>query len=288
MTDTRIVRLRGKDIAYRDFPGDGTPLLLVHGMGSSLHTWGAIPEALAATGSRVITVDLPGHGSSDLDHDDFGLETHALALRDLLDELDIPQVHLVGHSLGGGVSLQFIDLFPERADNLILVSSGGLGEEAFPGLRLASLPGAGLAIGLVINRSTMRSAAWLGRTLRSWGLDLHALTPGALDTVSHLEDRSRRRAFLRTLRSVIGLRGQTVSAVYALPSLQHRRVLIIWGERDPILPVHHGVSAHALIPDSRLVIFPDARHEPHVEDPERFTQALVRHLLLAEQVAPLG
>ena len=100
----QFVALNGRVLAYRELPGTGTPVLLIHGIGSSGDTWGDIPERLSAQGVAVVAVDLPGHGESSRGPGDYSLGSTASTLRDLLDHLGIERVHLVGHSLGGGLA----------------------------------------------------------------------------------------------------------------------------------------------------------------------------------------
>jgi pimeloyl-ACP methyl ester carboxylesterase len=274
----QFVALNSRVLAYRELPGTGTPVLLIHGIGSSGDTWGDIPERLSARGVSVVSVDLPGHGESSRGPGDYSLGSTASTLRDLLDHLGIERVHLVGHSLGGGVSMQFAYQFPERVDTMTLVSSGGLGEETFTGLRAASLPGSELALKWAINARTLKGASWVGDKLGRIGLHPHALSPRALETVSWLGEDDRRAAFLATLRSVVSPRGQSVSALDKLHLMSGRRILIIWGDRDPMIPMKHGENAHALLPGSRFVVFPGAAHEPHVHDPDRFTDLVLEHV----------
>jgi pimeloyl-ACP methyl ester carboxylesterase len=275
------VHLNGRDVAYRDLPGTGTPILLVHGIGSSMLTWADVPERLAAGGTRVLAVDLPGHGQSSRGPGDYSLGSLASTLRDLLDHLGIERVHLVGHSLGGGVSMQMRYQFPDRVASMVLESSGGLGEEAFPGLRAAALPGSEIVLKWAVNDRTLNAAAWLGGQLGRVGLRPHALSPHALETVSWLGEQDRRAAFLATLRSVVSPRGQRVSALDKLHLMEGQRVLIVWGDRDPMIPMHHGQRAHELLGGSRFVVFPGAGHEPHLHDPERFAELVSTHVAAA-------
>src|SRR3954454_9443014 len=121
--------------------GDGPPLLLLHGIGNSAQTWAGVIDRLAAE-HAVLAPDLLGHGSSDKPRADYSVAGYANGMRDLLSVLDLEQVTVVGHSLGGGIALQFAYQFPERCERLVLVGSGGLGPELSAGLRLATLPGA--------------------------------------------------------------------------------------------------------------------------------------------------
>ena len=271
-------RMHGRTVSYREHQGVGTPILLVHGIGSSADTWQPVFDRLVLQNAAVIAVDLPGHGESSKESGDYSLGAMASTLRDLLDLLGHEKIHLAGHSLGGGISLQFAYQFPERVDRLVLVSSGGLGEEAFVGLRAGALPGAALALKIAINRRTVAGAARVGRMLARVGVEPHALSPSALRTVSRLGDEERREAFLATLRSVVGVRGQRVSALEKLYLIEGERVLIVWGDRDPMIPMAHGAHAHALLEGSRFVAFPGARHEPHVDDPDRFVALVLEHV----------
>lgn len=272
------VQLNGRDLAYRELPGTGAPVLLIHGIGSSSDTWGELPERLSAQGIHVLAVDLPGHGESSKGPGDYSLGSLASTLRDLLDDRGVDRAHLVGHSLGGGVSMQFTYQFPDRVASMVLESSGGLGEEAFTGLRAAALPGSELAIKWAINQRTLAGASWLGDKLSRVGVTPHALSPRALETVSWLGEEDRRAAFLATLRSVVSPRGQRVSALDKLHLMEGSRVLIVWGDRDPMIPMGHGQTAHELLSGSRFVVFPGAGHEPHMHDPERFAALVAEHV----------
>lgn len=272
------ISLNGRDIAYRTLPGRGTPALLLHGVGLSQQAWGGIPDALSAQGIPVIVMDLPGHGRSSGGRGDYSVAGFAAVARDLLDHLEVRRVDLVGHSLGGGVSLSFAFLFPERARRLVLVASGGLGEEALGALRLASAPGASLILSVAVADMSIRAARILGQALARVGIHPLPLDPAILASAAELGDAERRDAFVATLRSSMGLDGQHVSALEHLSNLDGRRVLIVWGTDDPVLPFAHGERAHDLLPGSVLEVFPGVGHEPHRADPERFVRVVVQHL----------
>jgi pimeloyl-ACP methyl ester carboxylesterase len=266
------VRLHGQEVAYRQSPGEGAPLVLVHGIGASSSTWDPVVDLLAETGRSVVTLDLPGHGRSSKERGDYSLGALASTVRDLLDHLDVPRAVVVGHSLGGGVAMQFTYQFPERVEGLVLVASGGLGEETFPLLRAATLPGAEIVLPLITHPRTLAVMGVAGGALSRIGLNPEALSADAVRTLQELDEPQARNAFLATLRGVVDFRGQRVSAVSKLSSASGVPTLLIWGDRDPVIPVEHGVRAHELLPDSRLVVFPGAGHEPHRFDPERFAE----------------
>src|SRR3954454_15866359 len=144
----RIRVLHGYQRAFvQTGPIDGSKpvLLLVHGIGQDSSTWRPVIHELARD-HVVIAPDLLGHGDSDKPRADYAVGAYACGLRDLLTVLGVDRVTVVGHSLGGGVAMQFAYQFPERCERLVLVSSGGAGREVHPLLRLASLPGAELVM----------------------------------------------------------------------------------------------------------------------------------------------
>lgn len=274
----RTAALPGHTLAYVELPGEGVPLVLLHGVGSSIDTWGDVPQRLAEHGRAVVAVDLLGHGGSDTGNGDFSLGAHASAVRDLLDHLGHRgRVHLVGHSLGGGVALQLAYQFPDRVESMTLISSGGLGSDVGVPLRAASLPGSELVLRLASSERVVSLARRSTRWLQRLSIDAEVLSPHALEKLEVLRDERRRRAFLSTVRSVVGPDGQRVSALQKMGGLDPERVLIVWGDRDPMLPIEHGRAAAAMLPGSRFVVVPGAAHHPHTYDPDTVTAELLAH-----------
>src|SRR3954463_715465 len=134
MSELKYLELHGDRVAYRD-AGAGEALLLIHGMAGSSETWRAMIPQLAKK-YRVIAPDLLGHGQTDKPRGDYSLGAFAVWLRDFLDALGIPQVTVIGHSLGGGIAMQFAHQHRDYCERLILISSGGLGGEVDRMLRL--------------------------------------------------------------------------------------------------------------------------------------------------------
>lgn len=273
----RTAALPGHEIAYVELPGTGVPVVLVHGVGSSIDTWGDIPQRLAAAGRAVVAVDLLGHGGSGVGNGDFSLGANASAIRDLLGHLGHERIHLVGHSLGGGVSLQLAYQFPHLLESLTLISSGGLGADVGLSLRAASLPGSELVLRAASSERSVRSARWLAARLAKVGIEPEALNPRALAKLEDMRDARRLAAFLATVRSVVGPDGQRVSALAKMSGLDPSRVLIIWGDQDPMLPMQHGVDAHALLPGSRFVVVEGATHHPHTHAPQFVVDEILAH-----------
>jgi pimeloyl-ACP methyl ester carboxylesterase len=265
------------DVAYRYLPGRGDPVLLVHGVGADQATWQGIPRRLQEAGRAVLTIDLLGHGDSGAGGRDFGLSAHAALLRDLLDHLGVARVHLVGHSVGGGVSMQFAAESPERMSSLTLISSGGLGREVSVSLRAALLPGSSSSIGIITHRFVTNPMRQIIRFFEHRGLSNRDFNERTVDALERLQDGGRRTAFLETLRSVVGLNGQRLTVMDHLEVLDPQRLLIIWGDGDPMVPVIHGRTLHALLPGSRLVVIEGAGHEPYLDEPEIVIREVLAH-----------
>jgi pimeloyl-ACP methyl ester carboxylesterase len=276
--------LHGNRISYR-IAGAGPVLLLIHGIASNTEAW--MPSiALLARQYTVIAPDLPGHGRSDKPPGDYSLGALASTLRDLLIALDHERVTLVGHSLGGGVAMQFAYQFPERVERLVLVSSGGLGHTVSPLLRAASLPGSELFVAATVGPLSA-AGRFLGGALRRVGMQPAADIAEVARGFASLADAQARSAFLDTLRAVVGPHGQRVNATNRLYLAEGVPTLLVWGERDPIIPVSHGRRAHELMPDSRFVSFPDSGHMPQVDAPYRFAEVLL-DFMAATKPAEIG
>ena len=140
------VDLHGHHSIYRE-AGSGPNLVLIHGMINSSRHWEEVAERLAGS-YRVIAPDLIGHGDSATPRGDYSLGAHAASIRDLLAAIGVERATIVGHSLGGGVAMQFFYQFPQRTERLALISSGGLGDDVSPLLRAAALPGSGALLRL--------------------------------------------------------------------------------------------------------------------------------------------
>lgn len=273
--DMKATTVHGRSMGYIE-AGKGPVLLLLHGMAGTCENWSEVVEPLARD-HTVIAPDLPGHGTSAPGAGDYSISALAAGMRDLLLALDHDRATFVGHSLGGGVAMQLAYQYPEMVERLVLVSSGGLGPEVSPVLRAAALPGSELFIAATASAGTKIGTA-LGRGLSAIGLRPNADVAEVARGYASLSDPERRAAFLGTLRAVVGTRGQRVDASDRLYLAEMVPVLIVWGARDSIIPVHHGEDAHAAIPGSRLEIFDDVGHLPQMEAPGRFIAALERFL----------
>lgn len=280
---TRHVTIHGHQVGYRR-AGQGTPVVLLHGLAGSSRTWKDVMPALAER-HDVIAPDLLGHGESAKPLGDYSLGAHASGVRDLLEALDVPSATVVGHSLGGGIALQLAYQYPERCDRLVLVGAGGLGREVSWLLRVCTLPLADRVMPVVFPRWFADAGSDVSRFLDRHGV--HNPRLGEMwRSYSSLAGAANRRAFVRTIRTVIDPGGQTVSALDRLYLAGARPTLIVWGEDDGIIPVAHAHVAHHAIPGSRLVLLPGVGHFPHTEAPAALLAALHDFLDTTEIAAP--
>ena len=178
--------------------------------------------------------------------------------------------------------MQFAYHFPERCERLVLVDSGGLGREVTFYLRMLTVPGFESVFPLFctprLRDAGDRVATWLGRA----GVRSTPVRQEIWRSYSSLADAASRRAFFRSLRDVIDFSGQAVSALSRLYRAAKLPTLIVWGARDPFIPVSHAVTAHEAIPGSRLEIFDAVGHYPQCEAPGRFVEVLVDFIASTE------
>lgn len=271
MTGLRHLDLHGERVAYID-EGQGEVLMLLHGMAGSSASWRSVIRPLSRQ-FRVVAPDLPGHGESTKPRSDYSLGAFAVLLRDLLDELGVTAATIVGHSLGGGIAMQFMYQHPDYTRRLILIGSGGLGPDVGLTLRLLSAPGAELIMPIIAPQPVLTAGERFWSWLRNAGIE----SPRGEEiwrSYSTLADAPTRQAFLRTLRSVVDYRGQAVSALNRLTARTDLPIMAIWGEKDAIIPVRHAYAARGARPDIRLEVLPGVGHFPQVERPTEVVELI--------------
>lgn len=278
------VKLHGHKVRF-NIAGEGPPVVLIHGVAGRAAQWDQTMLQLAEQ-HTVIAPDLLGHGESAKPRGDYSLGAFASGVRDLLIGLDIEGATVVGHSLGGGIAMQFAYQFPERCQRLVLVSSGGLGQEVHPVLRAATLPGSELVLPLIAHEKLLEIVGLVPRALGKIGLrtgpDIAEMAQG----YASLSNAEGRAAFIHTVRAVIDPMGQRINATDRIYLAGKMPTLIVWGRRDRIIPVAHAEPAHQGMPGSRLELFDDSGHFPHLDDPLHFARTL-SHFLAETEPAKL-
>jgi pimeloyl-ACP methyl ester carboxylesterase len=271
-----VAELHGSRIAYVD-AGDGDPVVLLHGIGSSAATWNGVMPLLAER-YRVIAPDFPGHGRSSYARNDHSIAGFALFARDLLMGLGITRATFIGHSLGGGVTMQIAYAYPEMVDRMMLVDSGGLGREVGLALRAATLPGADLVIPLICNRPIIKVTHWLAHRIKPLA---HPGLQELAYVYATLAHPAARRAFLAIVRGAMDFGGQRIDATPKLHLAEEVPTYVVWGEADVIIPISHAQRMLDLEVVDRFEVFERAGHFPHAEEPRRFSDLVDEFMQMA-------
>jgi len=272
----------GLNLRYHTRGSSGPVLVLLHGIGRSLEDWESTLEPLGAS-HRVYALDLPGFGRSDKPQSGYSFAYFAGVLEGFLDALKLERVTLLGNSLGGGVALEFAFAHPERVSRLVLVDSAGFGSEVTLGLRLLTLRGVGEGLGKptpLLIRGTLEGVffdkSYVTPEREARELELARL-PGA------------QTAYLSVARALGtfmgGVRAEWVWSVLRRCGDLKMPTLIVWGDRDQILPVKHARVAQAHLPHAELKIFEACGHFPQLERPREFN-ALVLEFLNRHPLEP--
>src|SRR3954451_17516385 len=267
VSDLSTISVHGRRAAFRRAgQGDGARpcVVLVHGIAGDSSEWASVVDRLANE-YDVIAPDLAGHGESTRLQGDHSIGAFATWLRDLLEALEVERATFVGHSLGGGVVMQFAYQFPDYVERMVLVSSGGLGREVSALIRAASLPFAERVLALVGG-----AAHGVEPVLSRVGLGPHTERGELLHRVAGLTNGDRRAAFVRAVRAIASPGGLRVNALDRLYLAEDVPTLIVWGGRDRVIPVHHAHATHDAVPGSTLVVFDESGPFPHADEPDRF------------------
>jgi pimeloyl-ACP methyl ester carboxylesterase len=269
--DHHVAEIEGLSLHWVEFGESARtlapPLVMLHGLNDCHLTWGKLAPALAHD-RRVLVPDLPGHGLSGRPDASYELRWYAHVMARWLDALELSTVDVVGHSFGGGVAQTMLLECPERIRRLVLVSSGGLGREVALALRLATIPYVVEHLGQPFMRRGTRLA------LTATG---DVLSKEATARLSAMNAQSgSARAFARTVRNVIGWRGQRhtffkyAKELSQLPS----SIAVFWGDHDRVIPASHAQALADYVDGVRVVLFEGCGHYPHHEQPDPFVNAL--------------
>jgi pimeloyl-ACP methyl ester carboxylesterase len=246
--------------------GQGPPLVLVHGFGSSSYTWaGVLPEL--AREHDVVALDLPGFGGSGLPPA-FSFEHLPAAVLGLLDRLGIPRASLVGNSLGGATVAWIAATRPERVERLVLIDSAGFAFTASERplfVRVLGSPLAPLLRRLPVRRALVRFA------LRQTYADPERISDEQLDEYVAPALRAE------TAEAALALaryQGPGPEALRALLGRVRAPVLLIWGREDRWNPLAHAELFLQALPGSRLVVLDAVGHLPQEERPAEVLRLL--------------
>jgi len=223
----------------------------------------------------VIAPDLLGHGASDKPNADYSLGGYANGMRDLLTILDIDKVTVVGHSLGGGIAMQFAYQYPERTDRVCLVSTGGLGPEVTSLIRFLTVPGSSAVIGVATVRPLRPIVSGGLRALSKIGLPLTHDLGEVSEIYENLADPDMRRAVQRVTSHVMSWRGQYLTMTDRAYLARLMPMLVIWGKQDAVIPASHASTTRAYASNAEVHVLDKTGHFPHKDHPEEFCRLIV-------------
>jgi pimeloyl-ACP methyl ester carboxylesterase len=276
--DSKVAQLAEAPMCYLR-KGQGPTVLLLHGVPLSLLTWRHNIDYLARQ-ATVIAIDMKGYGMSGKPPGNYTPASHARAIGQLLDALDVQQISLIGSSYGCAVAVAFAHAYPKRVDKLVLINSVG-----YPGGPHSLERLLRIRILAALLRPTLRSRA-VGKMLLASGLRKSYANPDLANKelveayLYLLRRESGDAAFLATLQQF-----QEEEVAHQLAEISHQ-ALIIWGAQDRVLPVGNARLAHHDIQLSRLEILPNCGHLPHEEAPD-LVNPLIAQFLGASMIEPL-
>lgn len=252
------------------------PVLLLHGIGRSLEDWAPQYPRLAQ-GHRLIALDLPGFGFSARSPEPTTLEVLARGVIETLDALgERRPLHVLGNSLGGAVAQQLLVLDPARVAGLVLVNSAGFGSEVALPIRLLAVP----VLGRLATRRTTRAGARMAERLPF--ADPRLATNVRIDHALAIARQPGPSAVLleavRELATLRGTKPRWRAELTAAVAKHPRPTLIIWGDRDRVLPVRHLDSARRLLPHAETHLFTGIGHMPQIECPDEFASRVLAFL----------
>lgn len=282
MSSPAMITVAGRRTRVR-VEGDSAnpPVLLLHGIGRSLEDWGPQYARLSAS-HRIIALDIPGSGFSDRMPESTTLAVLARGVIETLDELgERRPLNVVGNSLGGAVAMQILALSPDRVASLVLANSAGFGAEAALLLRLMSVP----VLGELATMRTTRASARLAERLSF--ADPRLATTARIDHALAIAARAdTRNVLLETTRELATLRAVKTGwrqALAAAVANHQRPTLVLWGDRDRVLPAHHLDAARQLLPHAETELFTGVGHMPQIERPDEFADRVLAFLSAAER-----
>jgi pimeloyl-ACP methyl ester carboxylesterase len=272
-----FVHVEGTDVHWLEM-GTGKPLVLLHGLSDYHGTWSRAAAKLAET-RRVIMPDLPGHGYSSRPEASYALDWYAKVMSAWVDALELDEFDLTGHSFGGGVAQWLLLHARKRVRRVCLVAPGGLGPDVGLALRLCA----------ATNLVERVGQPFMGVGTRIGMKQFKVFDAKEIDLLSWLNARpGSARVLSRTVRDVIDWRGQyrhfldRAHEVTDLPPL-----LLVWGDKDPIIPHVHAETMRSYVDGVDFVRFDDCGHFPHRQRPEAFVETLSAFLEAPHYKTPL-
>jgi pimeloyl-ACP methyl ester carboxylesterase len=253
----KTIKVDGLDILYYT-AGQGEPVMVIHGGGGDARTWWRNIAELAEK-YTVYAPDLPGYGGSQPLDGDYYIPELADFVDKFAGNLGLEKFYLVGHSLGGGIALNYTLKSPHRVKKLVLVSSLCLGREIAFWVRLFSLPALLQSVG-VVTMAVLKGVKWVLKQLNPAEF-IMPLSPASMTVGGSITTFHEQTLVLE----------QRLSEV-RVPTL------LVWGVKDPIVPVRQAYRAAKMIPDCRVEVFKNGGHNVHRDELEKFSSIITGFL----------
>ena len=274
MPEDRYIKVGNHRIRYWALGDKGTVVILIHGLGASADIWMYNVGALAKQ-HRVYVPDLVGFGRSDRPGPSFSPFDYTRFLDDFINILNMDRVNLVGQSLGGGIALHYALQFPQKVNKLVLVDNAGLGKEVIWTLRWMSLPLVGELFSYpsrkgveIFFKLAVRNRALVTKDFVELYYDIFS-RPGF------------QKFFLMLLRQIVNFRGAREEILDPVMNNLYKitqPVLIIWGEKDRVLPLKQGYLGKEKLPNAKLEIMEGCGHIPFFERSDEFNKLVLEFL----------
>jgi pimeloyl-ACP methyl ester carboxylesterase len=274
MPEDRYIKVGNLKTRYWALGDKGTVVILIHGLGASADIWMYNAEALAKE-HRVYVPDLVGFGRSDRPEPSFSPFDYTPFLDDFINILNLDKVSLVGQSLGGGIALYYALQFPQKVNKLVLVDNAGLGKEVIWTLRWMSLPLVGELFSYpsrkgveIFFKLAVRNRALVTKDFVELYYDIFS-RPGF------------QKFFLRLLRQIVNIRGareEILGPIMSNLSKITQPVLIIWGDKDRVLPLKQAYLGKEKLPNAKLKIMEGCGHIPFFEQSDEFNKMALKFL----------
>jgi pimeloyl-ACP methyl ester carboxylesterase len=259
-------------VDYGEGESDKHPVVFVHGLGGCWQNWLENIPRIAAEGRRVVAIDLPGHGYSEMPREEISIPLFGRAVNAVCDELDLGEVVLVGNSMGGFTSAETAIQFPERVERMVLNSAAGLttsdlahGPVLF-GARAVAAAGARVA--------TMSERVVVRKRLR-WPLYYSFIrypTRIPTDLLYEITAGSGRPGWHPSLKAIFDYDFRDRLPEVRCPTL------VIWGEDDMLVPKRDADTYTELIPNARKVVMEDTGHSAMLERPKTFNDLVAKFI----------
>ena len=275
-SDSKFIEVDGMSVHYRveGLAQDSIPLVLLHGTGASLHTWDGWVNALKSE-RKIIRLDLPAYGLTGPNPtSDYSQEFYATFINDFLTKLGVNQCIIAGNSLGGSIAWNFAVKYPEKVSKMILVDAGGYA------MKSKSVPIAFQVAGWPVVKNLFKYVtprSIVQKSVENVYADKSKVTENLVDRYFELSLREgNRQAFIDRMsefrnKGIINVKTAQIKDL-SMPTL------IIWGDKDLLIPLEVGEKFHADLPNDTLVVFKNLGHTPMEEDAEN-TAATVKEFL---------